>query len=332
VKPIRPGQFQIIVGAASFTKYSIQVTCRYAKLALPLVDEAVISAKEMQQRLPLCIRELDNLLNSLRIAERKLLICVKMISAADVETKRAQRKMRTITTKLEEDDEEMLLREDERRELQREVSVLEIEFAEWVAIFGSRCKEKAAIKEGIELMHAARIHKQQEKSDLKNSLHRLRADLPPCIELLRSVQEASTVAVALNASFAMQASSVYSSESSPAAHATPAEVVRLHFKLQGWRSLSLEEQQWSLLDQVMQPLKYEWLREKEEEENQRRLEAGKRPTKRKLAAVVEALRMSKVEIEHLLRRPYAMLSRKEALARKLIHRFHDDKGAFSCHK
>jgi hypothetical protein len=82
----------------------------------------------------------------------------------------------------------------------------------------------------------------------------------------------------------------------------------------------------------MQPLKYEWLREKEEEENQRRLEAGKRPTKRKLAAVVEALRMSKVEIEHLLRRPYAMLSRKEALARKLIHRFHDDKGAFSCHK
>lgn len=102
------------------------MTCRYARLALPLIDEEVEKAKEMHMRLPKCLREIEDLESSLRIAERKLNLCDKMIGAADVETKRTQRKIRTITQKLEVDDEEMLLREDERRELKREISILEV--------------------------------------------------------------------------------------------------------------------------------------------------------------------------------------------------------------
>jgi hypothetical protein len=319
-RPLRPGHFQIVIGSASFTKYSIEVTCRYARTALPLVDEEVERAKQMQQRLPRCLQEIESLSESLRLAERKLFICDKMIGASDQETKRAQRRMRTLSTRLEADDDDMLLREDERRELQREISILEIEFSEWVAIFGSRCKEKTVIKEGLELMHAAQIRKQQEKNGLKTSLLRYRSIIPQIVELLSNTREAANVAAALNAG----ASFSQSVASSVQVQATPAEVVRMHFRQKGWRALSLEEQQWSTLDQVMCPDKYEWLREQEEEDTQRRMGLGKRPKKRYVAAAVEAVRFTKIEIEHLLSRPFAMLSRKETLARKLLHRFHDN--------
>lgn len=303
------------------------MTGNYASLALPLVDEDVVRAKEMQQRLPLCLQELEQLDWSLRLAERKLFLCDKMIGAADVEAKRLQRKIHTITTKLEEDDEEMLLREDERRELQREISILEIEFAEWVSIFGSRCKEKAVIKEGIELMHAAQQRKSKEKTEIKERLQSYRAELPPCLELLRSVKEATHVASALNAaSSARSVGGSYSMEDAAMGSMTPAEHVRTQFKRKGWSSLKLEEQQWSVLDQVLNPLKYEWLREHEEEERRTRLALGKGVKRRKTVAAVEAMRFSKVEIEHLLSRPYGTLSRKEALARKLLHKYHDNKG------
>lgn len=196
-----------------------------------------------------------------------------------------------------------------------------------MAIFGSRCKEKAAIKEGIALMHASQTCKQDEKVVLKDSLKKYRKALPTCIELLRSMREASNVAAALNAGNSIQAfSSAYSTDDVSQVHLTPAENIRNHFRLKGWKSLSIEEQQWTLLDQEMHPLKYEWLREQEEEDRQRAIAAGRKPKKRKIAANVEAVRFSKVEIEHLLTRPFAMLSRKETLARKLLNKYHDSKG------
>ena len=281
----------------------------------------------MQQRLPHCLLELEQLDWSLQLAERKLHLCDKMIVAADIEAKRAQRKIHTITTKLEGDDEEMLLREDERRELQRDVTILEIEFAEWVSIFGSRCKEKAVIKEGIQLMHAAQQRKNMEKTEIKERLQRCRAELPPCIELLRSLKEATNIANALNASASTQSlGGSYTIEDAAIAYMTPAEHVRNQFKRKGWNSLKVEEQQWCVLDQVMNPLKYEWLREHDEEERRTRLALGKRVKRRKTVAVVEAMRFSKVEIEHLLSRPFGTLSRNEALARKLLNKFHDNKG------
>lgn len=80
----------------------------------------------MQSRLPVCLRELEDLVMSLRLAERKLHLCDKMIAAADAESKRTQRRIRTVATALEVDDEEMIMREDERRELEREISILEV--------------------------------------------------------------------------------------------------------------------------------------------------------------------------------------------------------------
>ena len=300
---------------------------------MPLVDEEITRAKEIQQRLPLCLKELEQLDWSLRLAERKLHLCDKMINAADVESKRAQRKIHTITAKLDDDDEEMLLREDERRELQREASILEIEFAEWVSIFGSRCKERAVIKEGIELMHAAQQRRNEEKTLIKKRLLRYRSDLPPCIELLRSVREATNLANSLNASSPSQSmGTAFSMDDAVVVSMTPAEHIRTQYRRKGWDSLKLAEQQWCILDQVLNPLKYEWLREQEEEDRRVRLTTGKKRKKRNTSAAIEAIRFSKVEIEHLLNRPFATLSRSEALARKLLHKYHDNKGKYDIAK
>ena len=63
-----------MIGVASNTKYSIDVSCRIAKAALPVVDEGVSRAKELQARLPYVLLELEDLQESLRLAERKLLV------------------------------------------------------------------------------------------------------------------------------------------------------------------------------------------------------------------------------------------------------------------
>jgi hypothetical protein len=43
-------------------------------------------------------------------------------------------------------------------------------------------------------------------------------------------------------------------------------------------ALTLEEQQWVMLDQAMNPAKYEWLREQEEQEDEIRIQQGTRMT------------------------------------------------------
>ena len=41
LKPIRPGTFQVQIGSASETKYSLHVTCKYAHVALPTIEDEV---------------------------------------------------------------------------------------------------------------------------------------------------------------------------------------------------------------------------------------------------------------------------------------------------
>ena len=77
----------------------------------------------MQARLPNVLHELDDLQESLRLAERKLLVCQKMIDEAQLEMDQAQSGMGIVSRKLEIDDEEMTLLEDERRELERELAI-----------------------------------------------------------------------------------------------------------------------------------------------------------------------------------------------------------------
>jgi hypothetical protein len=105
---------------------------------------------------------------------------------------------------------------------------------------------------------------------------------------------------------------------------TPAEEVRKLLRRNGWKTLSLEEQQWCIMDQAMSPMKYEWLREKEDEENLIRIQRGKKPNKLHLTAAVERFRLTKIEIEHIMVQSFASLTKHEMIIRKLIKKYHDD--------
>ena len=285
-KPLPAATYQIVLGAASTTKYSIEVSCRYAQSALSVVDPLVTQAKQWQARLPLCLKELEDLEMGLRLAERKMLVTRKLIVEAEAETRRCQKGISILTEKLAKDDETMEYTEDERRDLMQEQGILEVEFAQWAGTYASRCREKDDINEGIAMMHRLQREKQDEKAKLKADLSDARRDLPACIALLRTYQEAANVAISLNTTVqgkgATVASDAYSSGAGTAGRIqTPADIVRRRYRREGWNSLTLEEQQWTMLDQSLAPHRYEWLREQEEEDNFRRMEIGKKPKKKK---------------------------------------------------
>ena len=327
-KPIKPGHFQIVIGVASDTNYSVHVSCKIARAALPVVDEAIIQAKELQARLPNILIELDSLSESHRLAERKLLVCQKMINDAEAETNRCKRSMSIVSHKLEIDDEEMTLLEDERRELERELAILEVEYSQWANIFASRHQEEIDIKEGIKLIFEFQRERQEEKKRIKGKLTKARHDLPACIASLRSIVEATNVAANLNTTVqgasASWGASMSGAFSTGPKLITPAEEVRKRMKREGFKHLVMEEQQWSLLDRSMNPHKYEWLKEQEEDEKQARLAMGKLPEEIKLPAVLEPFRLTKGAIIHVMKTPFSMLSRKEVIIRKLMVKYHDD--------
>ena len=93
----------------------------------------------------------------------------------------------------------------------------------------------------------------------------------------------------------------------------------------GFEQLILEEQQWCLMDQAINPHKYDWLREIEDKEDMERIAMNQKPKVRTYNPAVEAFRLNKVEIDHVLESPFSMLSRREVNIRKLLIKYHDDK-------
>lgn len=56
------------------------------------------------------------------------------------------------------------------------------------------------------------------------------------------------------------------------------------------KALGLEEQQWVVLDQALNPQKYEWLREQEEKDRAEREAVGKKPKEKKFNPAIEEFR------------------------------------------
>jgi hypothetical protein len=326
-RPLAPGEFQLVMGSGSCTKYSIEVHCRYASAALPIVDEEIALAKRQQERLVICIRELEDLSESLRIAERKLVVCHKMIIEAETESQRTFKIVKAIKQKIEQDDEEMTMFEEERAELQRELSITEIEYAQWATVSASRVREKEDIKEGIKMMHNFQRERSQEKIKLKEDLEAARRDLPAAIAVIRSYFEAANIAASLNTIVQGPAAAYGASATGDAGGpkvTTPAEDVRRRFKRDSFKNMILEEQQWLMLDMSLNHSKYEWLREQQEQEDQQRIARGKKPKVRKYSAAIEAFRYNKAEIETILITPFSLLTRQEMCVRKIITKFHDN--------
>lgn len=78
-------------------------------------------------------------------------------------------------------------------------------------------------------------------------------------------------------------------------------ILRAHHRRDGWDSLSLEEMQWVMLDQALNPTKYEWLREQEESEAQLLHDVGKEYVKAKNLAAVDMYRFVIIYLNPRLR-------------------------------
>jgi chromosome segregation ATPase len=228
----------VVVGTASSTKYSVMVTARYAATALPIVDDLIQKCREMQNRLPKCLTELEVLSESLRLAERKLVVCDKMIAEAETESAKSKTTLIAIGRRLEQDDIDMTLLESERKEYEREMNIVEVEYAQWATVYNSRNKERDDIKEGIKMMHHFQRDRQKEKNRIKEELEINRHDLPSCIAALRNFTEAANVAASLNTvvqgpSAAMGLAAV--SDAGAPTISTPADDVRRNMKREGFK-------------------------------------------------------------------------------------------------
>ena len=298
IRPIPPGSYQIVVGCAAYSKYSINVRCVFAKSALPTIDKMITEAKGNQVRLPACLKEIDDLSLGLRLAERKLSICKQMVREMETEAHRCELAMASVHDLLVKDDEMMTMSEDERKEHTKELAILEVEFAQNNTTYTSRCVELDYIQDGIKLMHDFQRERQLEKKKLKEQLVIARRDVPACIALLRSLPEATNVAIQLNTTLEGKLSdpklaSGTAQQEEKQRISTPADHIRRMYRSEGYEMLSLEERKFLVLDKAMYPHKYEWETEQLEEENIRRQEQGKRPKKpRKYDAAVEAFRWS----------------------------------------
>ena len=324
--PLKPGGFRIIVGGASETTYNIQVQCRYARVALPVLDELIDAAKSRQQRLPNLLQEIEWIEESIELAERKKKLLDEMIAEAEARTTHWQEQVMTLNEVLEEDNELMTMSEDEREGVVNERDDAEADFSNWTTLFGSRIAEKEDVEAGIDNLKIQLTDKLKEKEETKKQLQIDRRDLPSAMALLRPAMEAVNVAASLNTALQGGPQSHFiSTESGAAVAVTPAEEIRKHLRRDGWTMLSVQEKQWCLMDQALNPYKYEWLREKREEMNAIRAEKGRPPKKEKYPAHIDAFRMSKVEIEYILGQPFSNLNRKEVVVRKLLAKYHDDK-------
>ena len=294
-KPLKPGsKYQVVIGVASATRYSLEVTAKCAVDALPVLDEEIERAKIAQNRLPNCLKEMDAAQESIRLTERKLMLCNKMIQEAEAEADRCEKGMQSISRQLEQDDEDMQLLEDERRLMKRELNILEIEYAQWATNFSTRGIEKRDIQDGLKAMYSFQKDRIKEVEDLKSTLEKLRGELPSCVAVLRNLTEAVNVAAVLNTSLHGVAEDIGAAATGDfgggVSLSTPAEEVRRRLRHGGFNALLLEEQQWCMLDQALNPSKYEWLREMEEKEIAERARAGKKEKDHRHNAAVEAFR------------------------------------------
>lgn len=360
--PITPTSYLIVIGAASRVKYSIEVSVKFASLALPILYNEIEIGKQLQARYPNVIKEIELIKESLRITEKKLKICNTLITESELESKKCLDSMNYCREALLKDDEDLVLTTEERRNLERELDIYEVEYNQWVFNMTSRINEKNNIKLSINDLQQFLNNKETEKNFISNNLKVMRRDLPSCMRLLKTIAEAIEVATSLNTSLTMSTASSTGSALMDSEKTgdyggirlvTPAENVRRVLKQYRFEALNLEEQQWCLLDMVLNIHKYEWLLEQEEEDKKIRksLNLPPLPSLYSLIALhnrggsleeyeetnhpvlnnpaLEPFLLNIEEIKHIIETQFSLLTRQEVKVRKLLTKYHDDEDLVS---
>lgn len=180
-----------------------------------------------------------------------------------------------------------------------------------------------------ELMKRRRDGK-AEKIRLEKQIRLMSAEIPVVVEVLQGPNAAADISKELSLNSRIGSGGHWSSGSGgngclTVSLETPAGRTRQAFTRAGWKTLTLEEQQWITLDQVMCPGKYEWLQKQQEEEARHALARGKKTrTKPRKNPAVDQYRFHRDELVRIMVEPTDELNRREMHVRKLMHKFHDD--------
>ena len=333
-KPLRAGPYQVVLGAASATKYSITVEAHAVRTAPAELKALHEKGAEHLERLKVCRVATDDLWTSMRLGERKVLVVQGLMDEAEVESSRCERETERCNQELAIDDERMELTDEQRRELYSQVRTLEVEFAHWCRLFASRSQERVDLLGGLRKLREERRKRLEEIETLSTDLTWLQKHVPSATGLISGIEAATKSALALNTTF----ENIKSDQATKAkwkklaavkslvtSMMTPAEEVRRRHRTEGWNALTLPEQQWVVLDRIREPLKYGWLSDQESAEDLDRERKSLKPLKRKLPRACRGMAgYAKGELDRVHACTFDKLTRQERGIWKLMKRFHND--------
>jgi len=203
--PVLAQPFQVVVGAVSAAEYSITVSGRLAEEGKVAVERLLKHAKEVQAVVPELTGDLEDLWNSLRLFERKLLVVKEMMAKARNEALRCERDMEMCYDELHADDrfpiQEQLLDESDRADIYAENRTLEVEFAHWARIYTVRAKERDDTYEMLGRLGENRREILVRKTKIVHELAQLRSHVPAAIGNVMGLAAATEAALTLNTSF-----------------------------------------------------------------------------------------------------------------------------------
>eukprot|EP00968_Pinguiococcus_pyrenoidosus_P023771 scaffold3998_cov105-Pinguiococcus_pyrenoidosus.AAC.1 len=102
---------------------------------------------------------------------------------------------------------------------------------------------------------------ERQLQSVVETLEAAKTAFPSIFSVLRNQFAANDVAAMLNASAAEESEVAFVlPDTQSKALLTPAQRVRRIHRLHGWKALTLEEQQWTMLDQTLHPELYKWAR------------------------------------------------------------------------
>ena len=319
--PIKAGPYEVVLGAAAGTKYSIHVEAKAVQTAAARLKAEAGRAAKIKQDLAVAKEASADLWTSMRLAERKNVVVQALIDEADVESSRCERETQRCHQELLLDDERMELTEDQRMELFTEVRTLEVEFAHWCRLYATRSQERKDVLHGLEILRTERQAKVADVERLDKDLKWLQRHLPSATGLIFGIQPAVDCALSLQTSFEHiqtenargQWRKLASARGIVTASMTPAQEVRRRHRTEGWKNLTLPERQFTILDEILHPDLYTWMDD-----------SSKRP--RKLNRAVRAMeQFSKGELGRIRELPFRQVTRgHETMAWKLLRQYHDD--------
>ncbi|KAF0723283.1 hypothetical protein Ae201684_017766 [Aphanomyces euteiches] len=327
--PVAQGIFHIVVGCPSETIYSIEVDAHVVTPVRDFIKHAKQTALTNQARLPVGRQEIAQYWQSMRLAERKLLLVKQAAAEAMKKAKEAQTTIETLQKSLESTNPPTTESLDRTQVLQK-IRETERYFTKQCKRHTIRIQEIRDIQQGLQ--HLASLHAGLllERAKLESSLRDFRQHLPDATGRIEGHTAGFKIGYALGADYhvvktaKMRWRDIAALKGQLRTLITSAQRVRRKYK-KDRHALSAKERQWILLDRIRFPDLYLWELEA--------VQAGDFLQERALTPPgMELTTMEKTllawtpdELNRILTVPVNQLRNKELQLRKIMLSYRDTK-------